>query len=72
MYADDTVPYTHRKSTIEVATKLARVKNKVGGWLHNSCLTLILTKLFLTKKCKLETYPEIVVNGQKIKSVREL
>lgn len=54
--------------------KLTKVMNKVSDWLYNSCLTLNVEKtvtMFFTNRCKLKTYPEIVVNGQKIKYVEQ-
>ena len=74
MCVDDTVLYIHGKSATEVATKLSKVMNKVSDWLYNSCLTLNADKtvtMFFTNWCKLKTYPEIVVNWQKIKHVEQ-
>ena len=74
MYADDTVLYTHGKNVTEVAVKLTKAMNKVSDWLYNSCLTLNVEKtvtMFFTNRCKLKSYPDIVVNGQKIKHVEQ-
>jgi len=72
MYADDTVLYTHGRSAIEVAKKLTNVMSKVSDWLYDSCLTSDVEKtvtMFFTNRSKLNTYPEVLVNGQYIKHV---
>jgi len=46
--------------------------SKVSDWLYDSCLTLNVEKtvtMFFTNRSKVNTYPEVLVNGQYIKHV---
>ena len=71
-YADDTVLYTHKKYSIEVAMQLTKEMQKVVEWLNNSCLTLNVEQsvtMFFTNRSKLRDCPDILVNVQKIKNM---
>ena len=75
MYDDDTVLYTHGKTTSEVATKLTKELENVAKWLIDSNRTLNVGKtvtMVISNRCKCEDCPDINVNGQKNKMWKNL
>ena len=71
MYADDTIVYTHAKTTELAAAKLTITLERVMHWLDQSCLSLNVNKtkgMFFSKTMVQPPNADIFIKGEKIDS----
>ncbi len=74
MYADDTVIFTHARTTELAAEKLSVAMERITQWLEQSCLTLNTGKtkgMFFSKMKACSSNADIFINGEKIEIVTE-